>query len=198
MPSQPNAADATTQQRLFEIAEQMFAERGYADVRLRDIADVLGIKHSALYYHVPAGKPGLYVQVMERAMARHRAGMEQAIRTAGHEVRAQLQAVAAWLLANPPFDPISVTRRDVRELPDGEADRLSGLAFDALRLPLAEALEAANARGDAAVAQPELAAIAFISLIELVHGSNDETMRAVKPAIVENLIEMFLHGLLPR
>ena len=43
-------------QRVLDVAERLFMDRGYSAITLRDIADELGMKQASLYYHFPGGK----------------------------------------------------------------------------------------------------------------------------------------------
>ena len=53
--------------RILEVAEQLFAERGYKGTSLRDIADQVGIKEPGLYKYF-ASKAALYEAVLEAAL----------------------------------------------------------------------------------------------------------------------------------
>jgi AcrR family transcriptional regulator len=68
------AASNSTHQTILDAAERLFAERGYAAVKMHDIARAVDMRHASLYYYAPAGKEQLYVEVMERNFNRHRAG----------------------------------------------------------------------------------------------------------------------------
>lgn len=191
-------ASNETHQRILDIAEALFMARGYTAVRLRDIAEAIGVKHAALYYYAPRGKEQLYVQVIERSMYRHRAGMEQAISAAGSELREQLRAVAAWLLTQPAVDLGRLGAVDFPAIGAPNAQRLGQLIYDSIRLPLQSALEWANAEGTAAVANPGLAAMTFVTVVELLHSDSDPVIVAHKHAAVEQLIDMTLYGWLAR
>ena len=69
-------------QRVLDVAEVLFMDRGYNAITLRDIADELGIKQASLYYHFPAGKEQLFMAMAERLFERHQRGIE---RRAGNE-----------------------------------------------------------------------------------------------------------------
>lgn len=185
-------------QQLLDTAEALFAERGFAAVRLRDIADRLGVKHTALYYHVPGGKEALYVEAMRRSFARHRAGMEAAIEAAGARLEDQLRAVTEWLLAHPPVNLARMELSDFPALDPEHAAELAALAFDALRLPLEAALERAGVRGEIDVPNPGLAAISFVSLVQTIHASSAPYMAPVKEQVIADLVHMTLFGWLRR
>ncbi len=40
-----------TRERIIETALEMFSQKGYAAVSMRDISGVVGIRASSLYYH---------------------------------------------------------------------------------------------------------------------------------------------------
>lgn len=56
-----------TAARIMDVAEELFAERGYDGTSLRQIADRAGIKQPGLYNHF-AGKQALYEAVLFRAL----------------------------------------------------------------------------------------------------------------------------------
>ena len=193
-----SALDSEARQRLLDAAETLFIARGYDSVRLRDIAEVLGVKHAALYYHVPGGKEQLYIEVMERSFARHRAGMEDAIANAGPALHDQLMAVAGWLLSQPAVNILRVQQTDFHAISPTHVQRLSDLMFDALRIPVEKALNRAQAAGITALEDTGLAAISFITLVETIHALDDSMIEAVKLDVVKKMVDMLLLGWLKR
>lgn len=195
-----NPPNNQTHQRLLDIAEELFSIRGYTSVRLRDIASAVGIKHAALYYYVPGGKEQLFVDVMTRNLQRHRLGMEAAIATAGPDLRHQIQAVAYWLLSQPPINLARMEASDFPAISAENAQALSLLIFDSLRLPLQSALERAQAEGTVDLPNPGLAAITFTSLVETIYKQvrSNPADAPETATIVEELIDMLLHGWLRR
>lgn len=183
---------------MLDAAEALFSARGYSSVRLRDIAAAVGIKHAALYYYVPGGKEQLFVEVMERNLHRHRAGLAAAIAAAGPELRAQMRAVSGWLLSQPPLNLARMDASDFPAISPEHAERISALIFDSLRLPLAEALERAQAAGIVALPDPGLAAITFVVLVESIHADTGPYMVGRKEQIIDQLIDMLLNGWLTR
>lgn len=162
--------DNETRTRLLDVAEELFSARGYTAVRLRDIASAMGMRHASLYYYAPAGKEGLYLEVMERTMRRHRAGLEQAIAEAGPDFRAQVYAVVDWLASQPPLDVVRMNQSDMPELASDKAEQLMALAYDSLRLPIGGAIRSATKAGLITVPDPDMAALALVSLVESVHA----------------------------
>jgi len=69
-----DAFDEDTSVRVLRAAEQVFADRGYANARLEDIAAQASIRRSSLLYHF-GSKDNLYQQVVGRAFAEIAAAM---------------------------------------------------------------------------------------------------------------------------
>lgn len=185
-------------EQILDTAEGLFSTRGYNAVRLRDIADAVDIKHAALYYYAPGGKEQLFVDVMTRSFARHHAGMMAAVADAAPDLRAQLVAVAAWLLAHAPLNIAHMEQADFAAISPENAERLTNMIFDALRLPLRSALAAAQGQGDIAIDDVDLAALSFIVLVESVHNATNPFLVARKEETVEAIIDMLMLGWLPR
>jgi AcrR family transcriptional regulator len=73
--------------KILDVAEALFARRGYAGVGLREVADGVGLRKSSLFHHFPT-KLDLYNEVMGRVLARLDDRISPAIRShAGHAER---------------------------------------------------------------------------------------------------------------
>ena len=148
-----------------DAAEHLFMQRGFASVRLRDIADALEIRQASLYYHFPEGKEQLYVAVVERALQQHAAGLRSAAATAGPGLPAQLRAVAAWF-AQHPISASCMIRMDMAHLSPASAQGLSQLIQRSLFPPLRHLFQAAQQRGEIRPLAPELLAGMMLALLE--------------------------------
>jgi AcrR family transcriptional regulator len=190
--------DNETRTRLLDVAEELFSARGYTAVRLRDIASAMGMRHASLYYYAPAGKEGLYLEVMERTMRRHRTGLERAVAEAGPDLRAQVYAVVDWLAAQPPLDVIRMNQADMPELAPDKAERLMALAYDSLRLPIGGAIRSATEAGLITVPDADMAALALVSLVESVHAIPRAYSGGDLAAIGRQFADMLLDGWLRR
>ncbi len=186
-------SDNESKERILDAAEALFSARGYTSVRLRDIAAVVGMKHASLYYYVAGGKEQLFIEVMERSFARHRDGLTRAVRGSGEGLREKLYAVSAWLLSQAPVDLGHMVSADMAELDASNAERLMNFAYDSLRLPIVEALESAQARGEIRLKDLDMGAMSFFTLIETIHhipkyavGSREQLGR--------DMIDMLLDG----
>jgi AcrR family transcriptional regulator len=66
---QKTAAGAETKERLLNVAERLFAEKGFYGAGLREIGGEVGISNASLLYHFPS-KGQLYVAVLDRIAKR--------------------------------------------------------------------------------------------------------------------------------
>ncbi|MEZ4865744.1 MAG: TetR/AcrR family transcriptional regulator [Caldilineaceae bacterium] len=199
----PDLPNNETREAILKVAEELFSKRGYAAVKLRDIAAAVGMRHASLYYYAPGGKEDLFVEVMQRSFQRHRTGMAQAIRAAGPALPDQMQAVAEWIVSQPPMDLARMTNADLPAIDPQKAAELSKLALDAMTIPIIEALQAAAVRG-AITPMPNygMAAMAFTVLLQSTHQIPEEAVQREIPggrkAIGQTLVNMLLYGWLPR
>ena len=179
--------------RILNAADALFSRRGYAGVTLRDIASEVGMRHASLYYYAPGGKEQLFIEVMERNLHQHRLGIEQAVAGANNDLRAQLIAVANWLLEQPPLDLARMAHADLPALPQESADRLTQLTYT-FHEPLIAAFVAARERGEILFANADLAALAFVSLIQALHAVPATYISGSLDPVVQRLVGMLLNG----
>lgn len=185
-------------ERVLAAAARLFAERGYAAVTLRDIAGDLGIRQASLYHHVPGGKDELFLEVMERGLARHRAGLATALDADEPGLRAQLKGAARWLLSQPPLDLGRLSRADLPALGGDHAARLEAACYAALLAPLAGALIAATERGEVRLPHPTLVAGTFLSIIDGIANARRYFAPAPAEAMADAMVDVLLDGLRPR
>ena len=186
--------NSEARERVLSTAEKLFAERGYKAVRLRDVADALGIKQASLYYHVPHGKEALYVEVTERNLRRHQLGLKTLIGAAS-SLRTKLSAAANWLLSQPPMDLGRMLQSDMVAITPEEASRLELIAYDALLMPIADIFIRAGVVGEIRQENPIMLAGALISVIESLCALPEHYLTQSRHVMAESLITLFLDGL---
>lgn len=187
-----------SRERVLQAAEHLFAQRGYSSVTLRDIAAEVGIRHTSLYHHVPGGKEELFVEVTARNLARHRQGLTEAIEQAGPDLRAQLQAVAGWLLSQPPMDLVRMVHSDLEAINPAHAERLTTAAYDAMLSPIEQALEQAQRAGTIRHHNLGLIAGGLLGMLEALHAVPKIALEQSLQSMADELIDMVLNGLRPR
>jgi AcrR family transcriptional regulator len=192
--------------RLLAAADRLFMERGYTSVTLRDIANAVGIKHASIYYHAPGGKQQLFLEVIERTFHAHQIGLTAALATSDTDIHKALYAVARWLLEQPPMNLLRMTQSDMAKLDQADAMRIGALAQASLLDPISNALSAAHARGEIAVADTDLLAGGLLSMLQGLHGVPDIAFsqkesrwhNRTRLDMARGLIDTLIYGLLPR
>lgn len=181
-------------ERVLRVAEQLFTERGYAAVTMRDIAEALGMRQASLYHHVPGGKEDLYMEVITRTMARHRAGMEAALAAGGDDLRGQLRAAARWLLEQPPVNISRLFRSDVPAIGGRHAEELVYLLKDSLFAPIGRAMTAAYERGEVRLTHAMVSAVSFVAIIDALHEVH-RYANVPLAALASDTVDTLLDGL---
>ena len=64
-----NEATASSRDKILEVAEALYARRGFAGVGMREVAEAAGLGKSSLFHHFRS-KAQLYLAVVERVLAR--------------------------------------------------------------------------------------------------------------------------------
>lgn len=77
-------------QRILGAAAQLFADRGYAETSLRDIAAAVEIKAGSVYYHF-SSKDDLFIEVLNTGIDLMIEGFEKASADAGADRRERLR-----------------------------------------------------------------------------------------------------------
>jgi AcrR family transcriptional regulator len=93
----------TSREKILDVAEARFAQRGYAGVGLREVAEAAGLGKSSLFHHFP-NKAALYAAVLGRVVERIDVRMRRALDGTG-DARAQLVAAVVALIDTLAEDP---------------------------------------------------------------------------------------------
>lgn len=189
---------ARARERVLHVAEQLFMERGYSAVTLRDVAGVLGMRQASLYYHAPGGKYELFVTVTERVLARHQLGVEAALQAGHDDLRTQLRSVAHWYLSQPAMDWGRMVRSDMPNLEPVDAQRLMTAAGDAMIHPVARAIRAAEQRGDITHHSPETVAGSLLAVVSAVSSMHSYFSDRAAEDVADEVIDVLMDGLRPR
>jgi len=62
-------AETSSREKILDVAEALFAQRGFSGVGLREVADAVGLGKSSLFHHFRS-KVDLYLEVLGRVLAR--------------------------------------------------------------------------------------------------------------------------------
>jgi len=181
----------STYKQILNVAETLFSERGYASVRLRDIASNMDMKHASLYYYVPGGKKQLFVEVMKCSFERHKSGIQEAINQTDGDIRDKLYAVSEWLVINQAMDLSRLQNGDGPPLSDAELQDLMEFAYDAIRVPIVETLQNAT---DLSIQDYDLSTMAFVSMMQSIHGIPLNLSLETRKKLGYQLVDMIMDG----
>lgn len=190
--------NSRARERVLDAAERLFMERGFVAVTLRDIAAEVGIRHTSLYHHVPGGKEALFVEVVERNFARHRAGLEAAIAQADPDIRVQVRAVGDWLLSQPPIDLVRMAFSDLSAIDPRHTERLTAAGYMALLLPIERLLQRARERGEIEHHNLGLIAGGLLGMLQSLRTAPTPGGGPSHQDMAHDLLDVMLDGLRPR
>ena len=94
--ARPLAKAERTRAAVLAAAERLFARRGYTATRLKDVADAVGVKQAALFYHF-RDKQALYDAVIEDAFGGLVGRIDAAFSASGPIAPRIERAVEAWV-----------------------------------------------------------------------------------------------------
>ena len=117
--------DLSSQEKILEIAETLFARRGFQGVGLREVARLSGLSKSALFHHFPS-KLELYSAVLHRILTRIDESLSKPTSAADGPMRRLLDRIEALvdaLAESPTGAPLllrSLFEPEVAELQNAE------------------------------------------------------------------------------
>jgi AcrR family transcriptional regulator len=192
MPSSNKQLDGRN--RILDVAEMLFQERGYTAVAMRDIAEALGVRQASLYYYF-SNKEQLFVSVRERGFERHRVGLQAAFARADEELRSQLQAAADWFLSQPPIKFLGMMQSDMPSLSKEAEQHLSRVSFQSTFVPIMQIFVVAQANGKIRNVQPKLLTGFFLSVLESIPFVFKPGETATKEEMAKEMISVLLEGI---
>ncbi|MDX2074856.1 MAG: TetR/AcrR family transcriptional regulator [bacterium] len=182
-------------ERLLYAAEALFMERGYSAVKLKHIAEQIGVKESSIYYHFPKGKESLFIAVMNRNFARHNEGIKNAIMSAPDDWVSQLRAVGYWLVSQPAIDVMRMSKSDLPSIDAQASFELEEGIYEAVNLPIRHILERANEEGKATIPDCDLVAGIFVGMVSSIDVIKGAWNPKSKVEMVDILIDTWVNGL---
>lgn len=191
-------SDGSTRKRILDTAEQLFVDLGYRSVRLKIIAEKVGIRQASLYYHFPGGKRELYVAVMRRSFERKRRGLAEEIGAAGPCWREKLEAAAAWLLSQTLYDYRRMVRSDLPEIAPEDAEMLAREVYAALHQPLEEIFRLGAEQEDLRLPAAGMMSGSFIAIIDGIQTIPDYAVTGSRLDLAKTMIDVLVDGLRPR
>jgi AcrR family transcriptional regulator len=197
--------DPSPRDRLIEEAARAFRAEGYSAANLGRIATAAGISKTTIYKHV-ASKAELFAMVMEDAI--RRSDLTDAVLKPepGEDPRRTLRRalLAMTALALSP-DGLATYRMISRELPDfPELIERYNRALEPFFHGLVRFLVAQQEQGWLALSSPSWAAMRLVDMVladarrEALLGRDPAPLAAQQAQLVDDALELFLHGAVRR
>lgn len=184
-----------SRERVLDAAEKLFMERGYASVTMRDIANLLGVRQAALYYHAPQGKEQLFREVVDRFMQRQQQGLEDVIAAAPSHLEHQLTAVMCWLVTQSPVDMIRMLRSDASHISESYAAELLRKVDQSMMRPLITVVQAAQQRGEIRPLDPHVMVGMLLAVINWIkYFDSSQAISVSTDDMIHDIIGVVLHG----
>lgn len=155
-------------QRILENAEELFTERGYRAVSIRDIARASEMTNAALYYYF-SNKEALFEAVMEQHAMRLKANMQQA----GEKSASNREKVIAILgeyarMAADRRSPFFLSHRESGSMGRSHFKESYGRLIQVILQPLEQILHLATESGELRALPPGHSPAAL--LVGMLHG----------------------------
>ena len=188
-----------SRERVLDAAEKLFMERGYASVTMRDIANLLGVRQAALYYHAPQGKEQLFREVVDRFMQRQQQGLEDVIAAAPSHLEQQLTAVMRWLVTQSPVDMIRMLRSDASHISESYAAELLRKVDQSMMRPLITVVQAAQQRGEIRPLDPHVMVGMLLAVINWIkYFDSSQAISVSTDDMIHDIIGVVLYGVVNR
>jgi len=187
-----------TQALILQQARRLFMQRGYADVSVGEVAEAVGVTKPTLYYHFQS-KEGLYTAVLCDLMREIGASLRLII-SRDATTRDRLCEIAAgyFLHANTTME---LMLRDTQELigPERAAEVFAAYQremFEPMLDLVRDGMRRGELRAEAAGAEPELLARAFLGLIDAFNepGRRDAHTPEEHRRVAAQVVALFLDG----
>jgi len=184
-----------SRERVLDAAEKLFMERGYASVTMRDIANLLGVRQAALYYHAPQGKEQLFREVVDRFMQRQQQGLEEVIASVPCHLEQQLTAVMRWLVNQSPVDMIRMLRSDASHISESYATELLRKVDQSMMRPLITVVLAAQERGEIRPLDPHVMVGMLLAVINWIkYFDSSQAIPVSTDDMIHDIVGVVLHG----
>ena len=126
----------------------LFLTKGYRGVSMKEIADAVEVRPSALYYHFPDGKEGLFTRMIQTLFEERVADTDQTL-MAAPSLRERLTRLTSSLLTLPMNERFAMLLRDAREHIKNPKNKRTILSLrDRIKRQVTDLFQAAHEAGE--------------------------------------------------
>lgn len=146
---------APTRQQILQAAEELFAEKGYQDASIRDLASRAGCSSANLYHHFRS-KYEIFLCLLKGTVELHFAGVHQALARFDHPVDQLRHILVNHLLVQMQRPELRLARPDFHPLQGSDLERFKA-ERDQYEAALRSVVERGQEMGAFEVDEPKLA-----------------------------------------
>ena len=187
---------SSSREAVLNAAEELFTIRGYKNVKLKHIADNLGIKQASIYYHFPLGKEDLYVEVMLRHLEHRHTVLKKLIAQANPDLESCLRQLGIWLIKQPPLNGARMILTDLPQLSPEKAVEIESAMYRCAFAPIEDLfIKYRSDLQDNLRESPGFIGGTFLSAIEALYTVKRYGFKSDEQLVTE-LITLLLQGAL--
>lgn len=187
--------EVDTRDVILETAEEMFAERGYRGLSMRELASEAGVSKANLYYHF-TNKRELYLHILEQALDTLQLQLTQAAATPGTARERLTRVVDTYFdLLERKRSLIHFLMRDIGGF-EGEVRNLMIERWEDLLRPIEDVIEDGVASGELRPINPRLTALSVTSMLrsaialQFLTGNTE-----INPTLAEHTLDLLFSGI---
>jgi AcrR family transcriptional regulator len=181
--------------QIIEIAAELFDRNGYHDTTMQAIADQAGVRKASLYYYFRS-KDDILAE-LHQTLAGVVVDRQRQRRAAGElgpreQLRAMMRDVVGLGETHPGY--LRIFFESHRELPPAVREVMAGQRADYHRM-VRDVLAAGVASGEFVTADPELASLAALSLMNWTYQWFDRSGRLTAADVADRFYAILLDGI---
>lgn len=166
------ASALDTRESILRLARGLFMQRGFADVSVGEVAELVGVTKPTLYYHFDS-KQGLYTAVL-CDMMREVGGYIEEVVMLDTSVRERLRLLAVGYLAHARMRMEPMLRDTFELIGQERAAEVIRAYHTYLIAPIANLLSAGVTSGEIARLDPDILTRAFLGLLDTFNDRDHE------------------------
>lgn len=184
--------------KILDIAEEMFRNKGYKAVNLSQIANSLGIKKPSLYYYFPNGKEEIFLEVNKRKIEYNNLGIIKAINE-GQNIIDKLKGLVTWFTNQPPMRMTNLMFTDIANVSTETAEKIELIVFKLIFKPISDMLQDSISKNEITDKfSPETITGTILAAIEGSEFAPNIENPQVKNEMLHSALNILLWGIIPR
>lgn len=182
---------------ILEAARELFIEKQYSDVTLREITERAGITKGALYHHFPT-KEDLYSRLIHRCLDEVKAAIEKSLQgSQGESFREQLKAALVSFLRLPSENRaiMRTIRRNINIFEDPMRNELIQAYQESLPELIESLLAEGMVNGEIVQTDARLLSWQHVAVVEVTLYLYDRELLGGPEEVAESVVNLFFNGI---